>query len=273
MAVDTINTENIPNTATRTPLSVTFSVWKALFLREAVNRISHRRAAWLWLLMEPALHVATLMVIHTLVRPRASEGIIRPVWLMMGVLGWLTFMHTARQMQHAIKANKSFFSYRQVKPLDAVLVRGALEGFLSILVAVFCFVIAGLVGFNVVPSNLLLMLVAFVGIWLLGIGYGLITSVIYELIPEIGDILNILMIPLWLSSSVVIPVNDMAPPYRDWTRFNPLVHGEEAMRHAFTSYYHMLPWIDISYTYVFSLVIICLGLLLQNHFAKRLVAP
>jgi len=34
-------------------LRVTFSVWKAMFLREAVARLSAGRAAWLWLLLEP----------------------------------------------------------------------------------------------------------------------------------------------------------------------------------------------------------------------------
>jgi ABC-type polysaccharide/polyol phosphate export permease len=44
---------------------VTFSVWKALFLREAVYRIAQDRIAWLWLILEPVAHVALMMWVFT----------------------------------------------------------------------------------------------------------------------------------------------------------------------------------------------------------------
>lgn len=42
----------------RNPLTVTFAVWNALLLREALSRLFGRRAAWFWLLFEPIFHVA-----------------------------------------------------------------------------------------------------------------------------------------------------------------------------------------------------------------------
>jgi hypothetical protein len=37
----------------RSPASITWAVWKALFLREAVARLFAGRAAWAWILVEP----------------------------------------------------------------------------------------------------------------------------------------------------------------------------------------------------------------------------
>jgi hypothetical protein len=37
----------------RSPASITWAVWKALFLREAVARLFAGRAAWRWILVEP----------------------------------------------------------------------------------------------------------------------------------------------------------------------------------------------------------------------------
>ena len=53
-----------PNSV-RSPLAVTFGVWKALFLREAVYRIAQDRIAWLWLILEPVAHVALMMWVFT----------------------------------------------------------------------------------------------------------------------------------------------------------------------------------------------------------------
>ena len=50
-------------TVARSPLRVTVSVWKALFLREAAGRLFGERAGWFWLLLDPMFHVAYLMVI------------------------------------------------------------------------------------------------------------------------------------------------------------------------------------------------------------------
>ena len=46
----------------RTPPAVTLAGWKALFLREAVNRLARERGAWFWLLVEPVIHVASLLL-------------------------------------------------------------------------------------------------------------------------------------------------------------------------------------------------------------------
>ena len=54
----------------RTPLQVTLAVWKALFLREAVARLSRERLAWLWVLAEPVGHICILVAIRIVIRQR-----------------------------------------------------------------------------------------------------------------------------------------------------------------------------------------------------------
>ncbi|MEO8333119.1 MAG: ABC transporter, partial [Gallionella sp.] len=68
---------------TRTPLNITISVWKALFLREAVSRLSTGRAAWLWLLLEPVFGIVFLMFIFTALRMHTVGGVSTAVWLML----------------------------------------------------------------------------------------------------------------------------------------------------------------------------------------------
>lgn len=260
------------NTA-RTPAKITLSVWKALFLREAVSRLSAGRAAWLWLLLEPLVHVVIMLFIFAFIGMYSIGGIDSTVWLMIGLLAFLMFRHTGTQTQNAIVSNQGLFTYRQVKPIDTVLVRAALEGYLNVLVALLMFSGAALFGFSGPPGDTLAVMEAFFGLWLLGTGFGLIASVVSELIPELGKIINFAMTPLYFASGVMFPVTIVTQPYRDWIMLNPVVHGLEAARVGFAPYYHAVPGLSITYLYGFALTTIFLGLALHSRFASRLVTP
>jgi capsular polysaccharide transport system permease protein len=258
--------------SSRTPTAITLSVWKALFLREAVSRLSTGRAAWVWLLMEPMVHVIFLMFIYTAIRTRVVGGIDTIVWLIVGLMAFFMFRRTAVQTMNAVGQNQALFAYRQVKPVDSVLVRAGLEGLLAILVTVILFSGAGLFGLAIIPDDPLAVLSAFFGLWLVGLGFGLITSVASELIPELGRLIGMAMTPLYLFSGVIFPLEKLPPPYRDWLLLNPVAHGVEAARLGYSSYYEAVPELNVAYVYGFALIVIFLGLALHNRFATRLAA-
>lgn len=256
----------------RTSAAITFSVWKALFLREAVSRLSAGRTAWLWLLLEPLIHVVFLLFIFTIIRMNTVGGIDTTIWLMIGLLGFLMFRRTATQTQNAVGSNQGLFTYRQVKPVDTVLVRAALEGFLTMLVAVVLFSGAALFGIDTLPDDPLSVLEAFFGLWLLGVGFGLIASVAGELIPELGKVIGFVMTPLYFASGVMFPIATIPQSYREWLLLNPVVHGLDAARLGFAPYYHAVPELSIAYVYGFALCTIFLGLALHRRYAEKLIA-
>ena len=256
----------------RSAISTTFVTWKALFLREAVNRLSSRRAAWVWVLFEPLSHIVFLMFMFTAVRVRTVSGIDAGIWIMVGMLAFFMFKRTSIQTMHAIGANKALFAYRQVKPVDTVLVRAGLEGFLMILVAVILLAAAGLLGLPSIPADPLAVLVSIFGLWLVGLGFGLVASVAIGLIPELEVIVGLLMMPLYFISGVMIPITAVPQPYRDYLLLNPLVHGVETARSGFAPYYHAAPELSMNYLYGFALITIFLGMALHRRFARNLVA-
>ena len=256
----------------RSPLSITISVWKALFLREAVSRISHGRVAWLWLLLEPVVHIVFMMFVFTVIRLRTVNGMDVAVWLMIGLLALLMFTRTGKQTENAIGANQGLFTYRQVKPVDTVLVRAVLEGFLVLLIAVILFSCAALMGISDIPADPLSVLSAFSGLWLLGLGYGLCVSVTNELVPELGKIIDFAMIPMNIASGAIFPLHNIPQPYRSWLYLNPVADALEAAREAVTPYYQVVPESSLSYVYFFALVIIFFGLTLQIKYAEKLIA-
>ena len=119
----------------RPSVSIAYSVGKALFLREAVSRLAAGRAAWLWILLEPVAHVAFIMALFTFVRMRVVPGAEVALWLLTGLVTFFTARDAATRSMEAIKANKALFAYRQVLPVDTVLTRSAVEGFIGMIVA------------------------------------------------------------------------------------------------------------------------------------------
>jgi len=255
----------------RSSTAITLSVWKALFLREALSRLFSGRATWFWLLAEPVFNVAYLLVIFTVIRKQTIGGINIVLWLMVGMLGYLLFQHTARQVMNALNANQSLFAYRQVKPIDTLLVRGVLEGLLMIIIASIMLAGVALLGFSVIPADPLTVLEAFFGLWLVGMGFGLLTSVPSQLVPELGRVINMAMMPLYILSGVIFPIASIPQPYRDWLLLNPVAHGLEGARLGFAPHYSAIPELNVAYMYGFALVTIFLGLALHRRFALRLV--
>jgi capsular polysaccharide transport system permease protein len=256
----------------RSSLSITLSVWKALFLREALSRFFASRAAWFWLLLDPVFHVAYLMVIFTMLRVQSVGGIDFANWIMIGLLAFFMFRSTATQVTNSISANIALFAYRQVKPVDTALVRAALEGMMMVLVTLILLSGAGLLGLSVIPADPLAVLEALFGLWLAGIGFGLVASVANGLIKELGKIISLLMMPLYIVSGVMFPLSAIPEPYLSWLLLNPVAHGLEAARLGFVPNYHAVPGLSIGFLYGFALISIFLGLALQRRFALRLIS-
>lgn len=255
----------------RGPHTVTFSVWRALFLREALDRLFDMRAAWLWMLMEPVIHIGFFTYIYTVIRVRFVGGIDAAMWVIAGMLAFFMFRRTAVQVTYAVESNQPLFAYRQVKAFDVAFARAVLEAFLMVIVSAVILVVAELTGHPAMPSDPLLVAVTVFGLWLFGVGYGLVTSVLMVLVPESEHILKILMLPLYLISGTISPLSAIPAPYLDLLLLNPIAHGLELVRLGFGTEYHVVAGVSLGYLYAWSGLSFFLGLALYRSFARQLV--
>lgn len=256
----------------RTPLQVTLSVWKALLLREALTRLFKGRASWFWLVAEPLAHIAILSFLFTVIRQRTIANMESELWLVLGLVGFFSFRRTAGQGGAGIASNRSLFVYRQITPVDAILVRSLIEILLMVIVAIIAFIGIGMYGLDIIPHDPLLVLSAWSGVWLFGVGFGLVLSVFNELLPEIGSILKLLMRPLYLMSGVLIPISIIPEPYQSYLMYNPIANGLEGMRSGFSPFYHEVPSTSVSYLHFCSLCLLVTGFLAHRRFRKELIS-
>lgn len=252
------------------PFTTTLHVWQALFLRETLDRLFGNRGAWAWLVVEPAMHMLFISFVWAVIRKRNMGGVSVVIWIIVGMLAFFLFRRTGVQTMHALDCNKAFFAFRQVRPFDVALVRASVEFFSMCLITAFILSCAALAGQDVIPTDSLKVLLAVAGLWLFGLGYGLVTSVCMRLVPDSGHIFQILMMPLYLVSGVIMPITIVPVPYRDWLLWNPLVHGIESVRLGFFTSYHTVN-VDIGYLYAWALCSIALGMALYRALETRLV--
>lgn len=255
----------------RSSASITLSAWNALFLREAVSRVSGGRAAWLWLLVEPAAHLTILMVMFSTIRHRIMPGFDFALFLAIGILGYNLFRNSAMRSMAAISANRALFAYRQVKPVDVVLVRAFLEGVIQLFVGLIMFAGMALVGFDALPHDPLTVMLVYALFWLFGTGLGLMLSVGSTLIPEIGRVANLCFIPLYFLSGVLFSPAMLPPALRDWLLLNPIMQGLELVRAAFSPSYHAVTGINVDYLMAFAFASLFFGLAAHVRFARRLL--
>ncbi len=256
----------------RSSWRITLAVWHALLLREAVARLFGKRMALLWLLLEPTAHIGFMAFIYTALRTRVIGGMDTVIWLASGLLAFFLFRRTANQGAAAVGANQPLYTYRQVLPVDTVLVRSVLEALLMGLVGAVIVAALVVLGKTTPLHDPLEVALSLLGLWLLALGWGLAASVATELVPELGNVLGMLMMPLMLISGVVFPLSAVPYPWREWLLYNPVAHGIEGVRAGLSPYYHHVPELDLGYLFGFSLVLIFLGLALQVRFRSRLVA-
>lgn len=255
----------------RSATAITLSVWRALFLREALTRLAKGRVAWLWLLLEPVGHVALMMMVFSTVRGRTLPGVEFASFLALGVLGYGMFGRVSLRCMEAISSNDALFAYRQVKPVDTVLVRAVLEGLLQLLVSIVLLTGASLVGVKFTPVNTLGLLITAVAIWGFGAGTGLVLSVGARLLPEVSKLVPFVYVPVHLLSGIFFAPYVVPPELRQWLLYNPIMHGIEMLRGSLLAGYPLVSGVSIGYLGAFAVGSLFFGLALHVRFSRRLI--
>lgn len=257
----------------RTPWQVTRSVWYAMFMREATSRTMGDRMGWFWMLFEPVAFVAIMVAIRSFIRgDRMVVNADFIPWMIIGLMGFFLVREGMLRGMGAIDSNSALFAYRQVKPIDPVFVRNFVEGMLRTFV--FLIFIAGglMIGLDMKPDNALQAFVAWFSLWSLGLGAGLITSVLATLVPEVGRVIRMLSLPLLIISGVIFPISNLPPWLLEYLMLNPIPHGLSVLRQGFFEGHPLIPGTSWLYLWLCILSMNALGLMLHLRFSDRLKA-
>ncbi|SEM44126.1 capsular polysaccharide transport system permease protein [Halomonas caseinilytica] len=244
-----------------------------MFLREAISRTMTDRMGWFWMIAEPAAFTLIMVSIRGFIRgDRLIVGAEFIPWMIVGLMGFFLIREGLMRGLGAVEANQALFAYRQVQPVDSVLVRNFLEVMLRTLIFLLFIVGALMLGTDLMPDHALYAMWDWFSLWCLGLGLGLIVSVAGTLVPEIGKIVRMLSMPLLILSGVIFPLHQLPHWLLEYVMLNPIVHGLEMLRASFFEGYHVVHGTSMTYFWAWTLSTLALGLLMHMRFRDRLKA-
>jgi len=255
----------------RTPWQVTRSVWHALFIREALTRTMSDRFSWFWMIAEPSLFVLLMIAMRQVLgKVKLITGADYIPWLLLGFLTFILFRTILQKSRGVIDASQSLFAYRQVLPIDPVIIRSVVEGLLISFVFILFIIGANLLGLDMDADNPIEAIYIWILTWFFSLGTALIASVMVALVDESKILIQVITLPLMILSGVIIPIQVLPEELHQYFLINPVLHLTESMRLSFFDTYKTLEGINLQYVFNWTVGLLFIGLLLHMRFKEKM---
>lgn len=256
----------------RTPWEIQRAVWFALLQRELKARFGGRWVGWFWVLFEPLAHIGYLLVLFGSIRHHFMPGVSFELFLLIGLVGFFMFRDASLRVMGSVDGNRALFGYRQVKPIDPIIARVALDTLLHTAVLAVFLLVFEWAGIDAMPARPLEVLACFVLLLAFGLGLGLLFVVLTDDVPQVRIVIRLAYLPLYLISGVIFPLQALPPGVLDWLTWNPLLHLIERLRGFYFDQYVVLPEASLGFAAEWALVTLAVGMGLYRLRRHRLLA-
>lgn len=244
----------------------------ALVLREMRQRVGGQWIGAVWTVFEPLAHTVVLLLITTFLRGTRMPGIEYPVFLVTGLIPYFFFQHLTIRQMDGIEANRGVFAYRQVKPLDILLARSAVETMMNLIVYALTLGALAVLGFHVLPTYPLELMIVHLLIAYFGVSMGILFAVLAYGRPRLKTFIRLSFLPLYFITGVIFPVQRLPRDILDWLLLNPLLHLIELSRHGFIPQFQPVDGVSLLYPAGVALAVSVLALALYQAERSRLLA-
>ena len=256
----------------RSPWAIQRAVLFALFQRDLKAQFGGRWLGAFWVFIEPLAHVTIIMVLFAYLRDRLIPGIPYVSFLVTGLLPFFMFRGISLRLMGAIDASRGLFGYRQVRPIDALVVRAALEVLVYSVVYASFLAVMGWVGLPWFPDEPLELALTSLTLIVFSFSLGVLYAVVTDDLPQLRVFIRIAYFPLYLISGVMFPVAALPQTALDYLSWNPLLHLLEMQRSHFFASYRPVDLANLAYPGGLSLVLLALALGLYRMRHRRLIA-
>ena len=251
-------------------MALQLRVLAGLVLREISHRTAMSRLGAASAILEPLAQIAMLgLVLHIFTNGRPPLGTELFFFYATGVLPFYLFIHVIDHNLNIFTDNQNLLQVPLINRLDLVLAVAIAE--LIIGGATTFLVFAGfyLLGHGERTDNVLQAVEAYVAVWLLALGLGLVLAVLNNFSHMVQRVWTSVQRVLYFVSGVFF----LAVAMPEWARcilvWNPLLLGIEWFRTGFFPQYGP-PWLDKGYMLLVSGGLILTGLMLERVLRRRM---
>lgn len=239
-------------------------IW-ALLNREFAVRLDDSYFSYVWIFLQPMLHLAGLFaILYSLGRDTREMPIL--LFLLTGIVPFIYMSSTAMRCMTCINANENLFAYKQVKIFDAIIARILLEMIITLISSITCVLILWYFEQLIIPRHSLRIIFACVNLLISSIGIGFLLSIFSYYYIDLSKFIGFVIRVLYFTSGVFFSI-DRFPRYMQYyLSFNPLLQIVECIRSSFSDR-GLSSYISYEYIIIFSALCLFLGVAL--YFISR----
>lgn len=242
----------------------------ALLMQRIRTQYLGSRAGYVWAILEPIawIFVLKLAIQHNgAVRPPLGDSF--EVFFATGITLARTWRMSVNQTAGIFLRGKTG-NLPSIYRLDLVIASWLLEIATGFVVLIVILTIMGLFGLNVAPANPFACFIAFVGMAMFALSFGLAYSFVETIAPGLQYFRSIMMIIMFISSGFSFLIDRMPLAIREIVSWNPLVHCIEWFREGFYFGYECRS-LDLPYLFTVTIIGLLIGLAAERalRFKKK----
>jgi capsular polysaccharide transport system permease protein len=218
-----------------------------------------RSIGFLWIFIEPMLHVALWTCIRWFQGTSEYNGMPLPLFILLGAIPWLFTRHVIMGSISIIKSEKGLFIFRQIKPIDLYIARLLSELAVETMVFIIFLFLFTWFGVEWETKHLLFWFANIVSYFIFITGCGLITAVLGFFFGFVNFILKFLMRALYLLSGIFFSAQMIPLSLRKYFLLNPVFQIVEISRECFYKQQIHDQFVDPVYLFKCAIVAITLG--------------
>jgi capsular polysaccharide transport system permease protein len=235
----------------------------AIMLRDIKTRFGGSEWGVLIATGWPLSHILVLLVINTAVGRTTPYGESGALWIATGVVPFMAFNYMSRFIMLGIVLNRPLLSFPIVKVTDLLISRAVIEVLNAGLVILILFTIFFSLGIDFIPHDISQASLALLSMMLLGLGMGVLNSVIAAAFPFWATGYALFMILSWVSSGILFVPDALPDIARVPLSYLPWLQGVEWTRSAYYDGYGATI-LDKGYLISWGVVTLGLGLALER---------
>lgn len=239
-------------------------VLRALFLREVRNRYGAYRYGYFWAVAQPMILVMALQIGHVLLA-RGGDGLIYGVdgmyFFLLGVVPWFMFANGYHQCMGAMKSYRGMYTYRQVQPIDVIIVRCSLEFLILSIASILILAVFHWIGRPISMADPAAYVAMLMLLYLFTVSVGLIIDVFVTRNEDIRQFFTSIDRVLLFISGVFFTLDAMPREFHPYLMWNPLLHAFELGRASMLERYET----PCSWSYLITCTVVAMTLALSLY--------
>lgn len=207
-------------------------IW-ALINREIISRFGKSYFGYVWIFLEPALHIAMWVLIFGIIRQRHVDGMSIYLFLLTGVVPFLYIQGYLSRCVRIINTARPLLNYQPVKVLDAPIATQAVDSCITIILFIIGMLILMYINDPFIIYSPLRIIYTLIELALFLFGAGLIFSIFGYYYIDAPFVTTIIMRILYFTSGAIIPLDFIPTQVRIYLELNPFYQIISLIRSAF----------------------------------------